>query len=73
MAPFWADVNIDTGVGQISYEVHSTASSTAIAQVNTFINDTDFAGQWMLIAEWSGVPQFGESTLVVRKYDWQPL
>ena len=71
VAPFWADIDI-TVHGSISYEVHSTsAGSSSIAllnRVSTFISNqknTQFFGNWMLVATWSQVSQVGGSSYVV--------
>ena len=63
VAPFWADVDISGGVGNISYEVYSTGSP-ALDTVNTIISDEEninFIGHWMIVAEWDEVPAFGGS------------
>ena len=71
VAPFWADIDISIH-GSISYEVHSTsAGSSSIAllnRVSTFISNqqnTQFSGNWMLVATWSQVSQVGGSSSVV--------
>ena len=61
VAPFWDDINIAVGVGNISYQVYYTGSPL-LDTVNTIISDDEninFSGQWMLVAEWNGVPEFG--------------
>ena len=61
VAPFWADVDIEGGVGDISYQTYSTGSPL-LDIVNTFISDErsfNFNGHWMLVVEWSGVSAFG--------------
>ena len=70
VAPFWSDVDISTGVGQIRYEVHTTSSvgSTFLSNVSQFIEEqtnTSFTGQWMLLVEWEEVPQFAGLLSVV--------
>ena len=76
VAPFWAD--IDTNIhGSISYEVHNTsAGSSSLAllnRVNTFISNqqnTQFSGNWMLVALWNQVSQIsGSSSVVSSPYD----
>ena len=62
-APFWDDVNIQWGIGDISYQIYSTGSSL-LDTVNTIISDEEnvnFNGHWMLVAEWNSVPEFGGS------------
>lgn len=65
MAPFWADIAVRSGVGTISYEVHTTRNgqnaSQLLSLVNQFVSDhqrTNFTGDWMLVAEWKQVPVF---------------
>ena len=63
VAPFWADVDIQGGVGDISYQVYSTGSPL-LDTVNAFISDErdfDFNGSWMLLAEWNGVSAYAGS------------
>ena len=70
VAPFWADVDIEGGVGDISYQVYSTGS-LLLDIVNAFISDErdfDFNGHWMLVAEWSGVSAYAASINEVSIY-----
>ena len=59
VAPFFTDIDI-RGVGQINYEVHNeTTSQSLLSRVNSLINhhaQTEFNGEWMLVATWDGVP-----------------
>ena len=73
IAPFWSDIDISRGYGNIKYQSYyynfdgSTARSL-LNQVSTFINgqlDTSFSGTWMLVAEWDQVPEYSESTSLV--------
>ena len=68
MAPFFTDINIASGVGTIYYETHTTATSEYILYgVNSVINEqaeTDFYGEWMLVATWRDVPPFGDTSVV---------
>ena len=60
VAPFWADVDIRNGVGDISYQVYSIGSPL-LDTVNTIISDEEninFIGHWMLVAEWDGVREY---------------
>ena len=60
VAPFWADVDIEGGVGDISYQVYSTGSPL-LDTVNAFISDErdfNFNGNWMLLAQWNGVSAY---------------
>ena len=64
VAPFWADVDIEGGVGDVSYQVYSTGSPLLVT-VNAFISDErnfDFNGRWMLIAQWNGVSAYASPT-----------
>lgn len=65
VAPFWANNDISNRIGQITYEVHTEGvSPSQIALVSTFISQqqqVQFRGNWMLVAQWNGVPQFGGS------------
>ena len=62
VAPFASDIDISAG-GSVSYQVHSSGSSSALLrQVSNFIKtsqDVNFLGSWMLIAYWSRVPYYG--------------
>ena len=71
VAPFWADIDISIH-GSISYEVHNTsAGSSSIALLNgvsTFISNqqnTQFSGNWMLVASWSQVSAYHGSSSIV--------
>lgn len=62
VAPFWSDIDISTGVGNVSYEVHT--SSDVLNWVSTFVSQhqqTNFTGEWMIVAEWRDVPQHAGS------------
>ena len=61
VTPFWDDVDISRGIGNISYQVYSTGSPL-LDTVNTIISyeeNINFSGHWMLVAEWDSVPEFG--------------
>ena len=63
VAPFWADVDIRRGVGNISYQVYYTGSPL-LDNVSIIISDEEninFIGDWMLVAEWDGVSQYDGS------------
>ena len=66
VAPFASDIDITAG-GSVSYQVHSSSSSSALLrQVSNFIEtsqDVNFLGSWMLIAYWSRVPYYGGSAV----------
>ena len=65
VTPFWANNDISNRVGNITYEVHTTENSpTYITLVSSFISQqkqVQFNGNWMLVAKWNSVPQFGGS------------
>ena len=69
VAPFFSDIDISDGTGNIKYEVHTQQSSPAIfSDINAIINeyvDADFFGSWLLLAEWKNVPEFGRSESIV--------
>lgn len=69
VAPYWADTDnqYSSNLSSISYEVHhanSNESETAASlldEVSVFISEwlqAEFEGKWMLLAEWSQVPQW---------------
>ena len=62
VAPFFTDLDI-RDVGQINYEVHNeTTSQSLLSRVNSLINhhaQTEFNGEWMLVATWDGVKHYG--------------
>ena len=69
VAPFWDDVDIRGGNGDIFYM--TTYSGFFLYQVNSYIQyvrPTDFEATWMLVAYWVGVhPYFGLSNPEVSK------
>ena len=71
VAPFFTDIDITSGVGQINYEVHTEATSLSLLScVNSLINyhaQTEFNGVWLLVATWDGVP-LNSDTSIVRVY-----
>lgn len=70
MAPFFTDINIASGSGQIGYEVHTVSTSeTLLSSVDIIINEhmqTNFHGEWLLVAEWDSVPQYDGDIISVR-------
>ena len=71
VAPFFSDIDIELGFGQIDYEIHTEITSQSIlSQVNSLINDqaqTNFNGKWLLVAMWDKVPPYpGYSNDTVR-------
>lgn len=69
VAPFETNINIASGTGSVSYEVHNiTTSPSLLSQVNRYVQrnmQTWFSGIWMLVAEWNNVPQSGQVTGMV--------
>ena len=65
VAPFETDTIIESGRGNVSYEVHdATIPSGLLNRVNKFIRQKEqnsFAGTWMLVAEWKNVSQPGQA------------
>lgn len=63
VAPFWDDVDIRGGNGEISYEIHE--SGYYLDHVSGFLRyqrPSQFEGSWMIIAYWDAVhPFFGAS------------
>ena len=70
VAPFFSDIDISSGVGEINYEVHTEFTSKhLLSQVDSVISEhahTNFTGKWMIVAEWDGVPQYGGDPNIVR-------
>ena len=67
VAPFFTDIDISGG-GQIVYEVHTvTTSQSILSEVNSLINEhtqTQFNGEWLLVATWDNVPPYGDNSIV---------
>ena len=70
VAPFFSDIDISYGTGEISYEVHSeSVSEPILSSVDTVINEhmqTDFHGEWLLVAKWDNVPHISGGPNVRR-------
>ena len=72
VAPFWDNVNIVGGNGQITYEIHE--DGYFLDQVNSFLQKrrpSSFVGTWMLVAYWDAVAPyllFGDLESGVRSY-----
>lgn len=61
VAPFWSDNDITGGVGEVSYQVHEDNQSESLSWISTYISQQqqiNFNGNWMLIAEWTNVPEY---------------
>ena len=67
MAPFFTDIDIRLG-GQIDYEIHTvTTSQSILSEVNSLINEytqTEFNGEWLLVATWDNVPPIDDNSIV---------
>ena len=66
MAPFWDDIDIQFGNGQISYEIHE--SGYYLEQVSTFLSKrrlSSFQGTWMAVVYYYAVHQYGASNTEV--------
>ena len=72
VAPFWSNSDISNRIGNISYEVHTIENlASQIALVSSFISQqqqVQFSGNWMLVAKWNNIPQFGGPLTVVSGY-----
>ena len=68
VAPFFTDIDISQGVGQIDYEIHTEITSLSLlSEVSLLINEhvqTDFNGEWLLVATWDNVPPYGDNGIV---------
>ena len=67
VAPFWDDI-VTTNRGKISYKVFTGTSHTLIQRVSSFVTykmNGTFSGNWMLVAEWRDVAEFGTTNLRV--------
>lgn len=62
VAPYWSDIDTRS-TGSVSYEVHTNSSSLPLLhRVSKYIRQqqqNNFAGIWMLVAEWNSVPSQG--------------
>ena len=70
MAPFFTDIDISFGIGQIIYAVYDDTIPDGIgSSVNSVINEhilTDFKAEWLLVATWENVPEYGSYSNNVR-------
>lgn len=71
IAPFWDDVDIRFGNGNISYQIYT--SGEEIGMVNNYIRQTQnytiSDGSWMMVVFWNDVHRyFGRSNPEVRQY-----
>ena len=72
VAPFFSDIDISGGVGEINYEIHTDVTSqSVISRIDAVISEhmqIDFNGKWLLVAQWDGVPEFGSDIDIVSIY-----
>ena len=64
VAPFFTDIDISYyGAGNIFYEAHTPdTSQTLLSSIDAVINqnmETEFHGEWLLVAEWNNVQEYG--------------
>ena len=62
IAPYWTDIDLSGGVGDVRYTVYTTENGESyIDQVNEFLaNETDgFIATTILVAQWIDVCPFG--------------
>ena len=65
VAPFAADIDTSR-TGSVKYTQFTTTDSSQMSRVSTFIRSqtgNSFYGTKMMVAEWNGVPEYGESTV----------
>ena len=60
VAPFWADFNSTQG-GSVSYAIYTRENATSLLDdvsqlIQAETNNTEFAGDWMLVASWDDLP-----------------
>lgn len=69
VAPFWANNDLSNRIGHVSYEVHTSSSSSQLLDlVNTFISQqqqSNFSATWLLVSEWMNVHQSDRPTDIV--------
>ena len=69
VAPFFTDIDIGSGVGQVRYEIHTTTTSEyLLSNVSKLINEhtgMEFSGEWLLIAEWRDAPAYSQPLDIV--------
>lgn len=68
VAPYWSDIDTRSA-GSVSYEVHTNRTSLLLLhKVNKYIRQQEqnnFAGTWMLVAEWNSIPSPGTCCVMV--------
>ena len=63
IAPYWTDIDLRGGVGDVRYTVYTTESgSSYIDEVNKFLDNTEngtFTATMILVAQWIDVCPYG--------------
>ena len=63
IAPYWTDIDLRGGVGNVSYTVYTTENGPSyIDQVNAFLYNQTFTATMVLVAQWIDVCPYGDST-----------
>jgi len=69
VAPFWANNDLSNRLGHVSYEVHTSSSSSHLLDVvNTYISQqqqSNFSATWLLVSEWMNVHESDEPSDIV--------
>ena len=71
IAPYWTDIDLSSGVGNVMYTVYSESGSEYIELVNEFLANTetdDFTATSMLVAQWIDVCPYGNSQCTEVNY-----
>ena len=63
IAPFWSNVNIGSGVGNIYYHLYTDTRSSLLLRASKELSQFtgDFNSTWLMVVTWDGVPQYGGS------------
>lgn len=72
VAPYFTDIDISGGVGEVKYEIHTDVTSQSImSRIDAVISEhmqIDFNGKWLLVAHWDGVPHYGGDISAVSMF-----
>ena len=68
VAPFWSDVDLTGGVGNVYYHVYTDAESRLMFRANKELSrlTEDFNTTWLLVATWDRVPGYHRSLTQVN-------
>ena len=73
VAPYLTNNDVTVGIGSIDYEIHTSETSQHIlSSIDSIINEhmqTEFHGEWILLAEWNNVPQYGGIINIVSSHE----